>query len=417
MNTLNNKITTGQGEYVVFHALPNHEKKELSRETFDKVYNVLLEFAPAAIINNETAPAIAADKCSRRYELIKDKIKQIDPSLEIAFIPKTLYELFFIKKCIKEDLKHKNICPYIQYNKCKFTLDDFYNNQIEYQDFLKRQENKKIQRKCWHLCFFEDAGNDHEINVKDVAYRLNQTIVKNLSPNSEGFTLGELAAHAENKIEFLKIHHKNCTVIEEKLLKGEQVESIMSSSTPGPTTNFGYESYVGDIKPMGIRDDADAEILRKAMALECSKEAQHSFILYRGSDFKDDSVKTIDDNIAYSLSYGTSLFAGCVYDGGATAFHFMRKKPNAYATLVPYNQLNRSPFYIPPTNTICQLFGFGESFHGRTKAWKFFLVKKIAGINTGGGKNPRKLLGSNLSKTELIKQFEAYKAKAIQLKK
>ena len=31
-----NKITMGQGEYIVFHKLPDGEKKELSSETFEK---------------------------------------------------------------------------------------------------------------------------------------------------------------------------------------------------------------------------------------------------------------------------------------------------------------------------------------------------------------------------------------------
>ncbi len=413
VNNLNEKVTMGQGEYVVFHQLPDNGKKEVARETYDKAYKVLLEYAPAAIINNGADKKAAEEKCAHRYELIREKVKKIDPSLEVAFIPKALYELFFIRKSIKEDLKQKHICLLVNPS-CH--ADPKANPDLN-QICSKKIEEMKLKGKCWHLCHFDDAGNNEDECVKELAYRLNRTIVKNLLPTSEGFTKQELAQFTENKIEFLKNHHKNGSEIAEKRNRGEQAASIASCVTPGPTTNFGFESTRGSIMPMGIRDDADAEIIRKAMALECSQEAQRSFVLYRGSDFQDDSVTALsNDSTAYSLSYGTGLFAGCVYDGGATSFYYMRKKKDAYAILVPYDQMNQSPFYIPPTNTLCQLFGDGESFHGRTKAWKLFNMAQIAGINCGRGTDPRPLVQSDLSKSEITQQFQEYKKKAIQLK-
>lgn len=409
------KITMGQGEYVVFHKSPTGEKQPFSRETFEQVYQVLLQHSPVALANSGSEKA--AEDCANRDTLIKAKLKEIDPTLEAVFVPRTLYELIFIRKCIQEDLKHKKICSSLTPSSHEMNLEFFDGDQEKYTDYLKNKEIRQKERKCWHLCYFTDTGNNKHAGVKDVAYRLNKIMLKAFDPSSEGFTHQEFSAFAEKEIEFLKAHYKKGQDEMERLQKGEIIDSIASCSTPGPTTNFGYELTRGSIKPMGIRNGTDAQIIRDAIALDCSKIAQHSLFLYRGADFPKDSTSCWrDENKPYSLSYGSSLFAGCIYDGGATAFHYMRNEQNAYAVPVAFNQLNESPFFVPTTHTVAQLFGDGEIFHARTKAWKDFDVKKIGGMNMGAKGHMRDHLTSNLSQTELNSQFKAYKNKALQMK-
>lgn len=409
------KITMGQGEYLIFHKLPTGEKKQLLPETFEQVYKVLLLHSPAALVNSGSENPI--EDCTNRYELLRAKLKEIDSTLEAVFIPRTLYELVFIRKCIQEDLKHKGICPDLDPSSHTISPKRF-KNDAAYQKYLEDQKADQLKRKCWHLCYFTDTGDNNHAGVKDVAYRLNKVMLKAFDPSSEGFSHQEFSAFAEKEIEFLKIYHKNCLKTTEKLRKGENVEIIFSNSTPGPTTNFGYECTHGSIKPMCIRNETDAQIIRDSIALDCSKIAQHSLFLYRGADFKKDSTSCWSDkDKPYSLSYGTSLFAGCVYDGGATAFHYMRNGQNAYAIPVPFDQLNDSPFYVPTTHTVAQLFGNGEIFHARTKAWKDSDVNKIGGLSAlGTNGNVREHIKSNLNQDELISQFKKYKNEAIQLK-
>lgn len=406
-----NTITMGQGEYVVFHKSPTGEKQPLSRETFEKVYQVLLQHSPAALANSGSEKA--TEDCANRYELIKAKLNEIDSTLEAVFVPRTLYELFFIRKCIKEDLKHKGICPDLDPMSHRILLK----SQMMDQKFLKEQQDRRLKRKCWHLSYFTDAGNNEDVGVKDVAYRLNKTILKTIEPTKEGLTHHDFLALAEKEIVFLKAHYNKGLEITEKLRKGEKVEVISSCNTPGPTTNFGCESQRGLIAPMGIRNESDAQIIRNAIALECSKIAHTSLFLYRGADFQKDSTShwSNKDN-PYSLSYGSSLFAGCVYDGSATAFHYMRNGKNAYAVPVAFDQLNESPFFAPTTHTVAQLFGDGEIFHARTKAWKDCDLNKIRGVRGCANPNARDHLTSNLSQTELNSQFATYKNKAFQLK-
>lgn len=409
------KLTMGQGEYVVFHQLPTGEKRQLSSETFEQIYAVLTQHSPAALINSGSEKA--TEECANRYELIKAKLKEIDQTLEAVFIPKTLYELIFIRKCIQEDLKHKEICSELEPSSHKTSLQTFKNDEAKYQEFISEQNEKRLKRKCWHLCYFTDMGDNEHAGVKHVAYRLNKAILKAFDPSCEGFTFKEFSAFAEKEIEFLKNHYKNGLESIKKLKNGEHVEVVFCDGTPGPTTNFGFEENRRRIRPMGIRNEIDAQVIRNAIALDCSRIAQHSFFLYRGAIFRKDSISCWSDkNTPYSLSYGSSLFAGCIFDGGATAFRYMRNGKNAYAIPVPFDQLNHSLFFIPTTHTVAQLFGCGEIFHARTKAWKGFDVRKIRGMNIGANSDVRDHLQSNLSKEELSTQFKIYKNNAFQLK-
>ncbi len=392
------KVTVGQGEYVVFHKLPTGEKHHLSRETFEYVYKVLLQHSPAFLIN--CGAERASENCANRYELLMTKLKEIDPTLEAFFVPKTLYELIFIRKCIQEDLKNKGICE---------LLSPSIHKKAELcEDFLKEINEIKLQRKCWHLCCFRDAGDNEHVGVKDVTFRLNKAIFKAFNPSSEGFSHQEFSFFTEKEIDFLKGHHKH-------YCETSEAELIYSCNTPGPTTSFGFD--VRRIKPMGIRNENDAQIIRKAVALDCSKIAQHSLLLYRGADFQIDSTSYCNNkNTPYSLSYGSSLFAGCLYDGGATAFYYMRNEKNAYAIPLFFDQINNSPFFVPTTHSVAQLFGLGEIFHARTKAWKDFDLEKIMGVDMGVNGHIRDHLKSDLNQEDLNAQFETYKSIAFQLK-
>ncbi len=405
-----NKVTIGHGEYVVFH---QDSKQIISKEKFETAFAILLHYSPAAIVKRA-----AYDECANRYELMKAKIKELDPNLEVAFVPKSLYELFFIKKCIKEDLKHKSICPYLCPIEQTITPKFFANEGGDevFANFLATKKEVQLKRKCWHLGYYVHEQNVPDTATKELAFRLNQVIVKALLPSKEGFTHQELASCTEKEFSFFKDYYNTCT--KDIARNGNESKLISSCTTPGPTTNFGYESNRGSIKAMCIRNDADAQIIRNALALECSEIAQRSFLLYRGSDFQTDSnLCRSNKDKPYSISYGTSLFAGCVYDGGATAYYYMRQAmKDAYVLSIPYDRLQTSPFYIPQAHTITQLLSDGESFHARTTSWKDFDITQLRGIQGGANYKQVDHLQSQLTQEEHTLQFQAYKNLAIQLK-
>lgn len=383
------KVTMGQGEYVVFHKLPGDQTQQLSYETFKKVHNVLLEHAPLKLIDS------SVQSIENRYEELRNRLKEIDPTLEAVFVPKTFYELTYFRKCIEEDLRYKQTCPLIKAAKGK-------------------QGGQDIPRKgCWHRLSPVEDPNDFAIIDKseiliDLAYRLNVVIIEELNPSKDGLTYKEWSFFVEMMIHFFQNHHKVF----------KKLGFSINCEEPGAVVNFGSKVLRGEIKPMGICNETDAQIIKNAIALECSQIAQHSLLLYRGSQCHEDSVlDRLDKNGCFSLSYGTGLFAGSVYDGGATAYVMMREnganatlfnsgKLTARAVAIPFNRVKASPFFVPTGHTLSQLHGDGESFHARTKFWAG--AKGKSGIALSAKCFGMEGLRSDLSKEELSSQFERY---------
>jgi len=416
------KITIGQGEYVVFHRLPSGEKKELTRETFEKSYKIMLHYYPSAIINSGSENT--SEKCANRYNLIRKDLKEIDSTLEVTFIPRTLYELIFIKQCIEEDMHEAKYRPFHLLNLlgsgytpmpvCPSTTDAI---RIDCDDSVKTA--KETKRKRWHLLPFHDAGDNENAKIRDASYRLNQVIVNAFVSLSDDLTIDEFKTHAGKEINFLKDHCLKCM----KTLSLERPLPTHIYRTPGPTSHFGSDDTLQSrgFHPMGILNETHEQIILNAIVLDCSEIAKTSFLLYRGANLKKDDVLASKINKLfdgpYSLSYGSSLFAGCLYDSGATPFSYMRGTENAFAVPVPFDQLNQSIFYIPPTNTLAQLCGQGEFFHARTKAWKDFELMKLRGIKGLSKASKREHLSSNFTKIELVAHFKHYMSGAIHLKR
>jgi hypothetical protein len=93
----------------------------------------------------------------------------------------------------------------------------------------------------------------------------------------------------------------------------------------------------------------------------------------------------------------------------------MRSRGYGYAISIPFNQLKSSLFYVPSTHAVAQLFGEGEIFHGRTKAWKGFDVQLMEGFETSTNYDVRGHLQSDKEQDELVREFEKYKKQAIVL--
>lgn len=412
------KIQMGHGEYIVFHELPNNTQKAPTKDTFEQVCKIFNAYAPAAIINREPAKT-AIDHCMNRYDLIRANVKKIDPTLEIAFVPRTLYELVLIRKCIREDLKNRSICPLANTRIQRESLEE--HNPEERRKFLEEESATRKKNKCWHLCFFEDKPTNEDFAVEEIAHRLNQVLVKTFAPKAQGFTYQECARFTENEISFLNYYYKTTEIMK---AKGQGIwifPAVLYNS--GLTAHFSarQENNVS----MTVRTTEDAQIIREALALDCCRAAQNHFFIYRGANFQNDHPLIELDNdaqstkvAAKSISYGASLFAGCAHDVTANPLHFMRDSTDAYIVPVPFDQLHSSPFYIPTTNAIAQLFSSGEFFHARSKIWKGVDIQKTKGIRTSAQKKKEgeKLLKSNFTQEEFVERFLQYKNSTIHLR-
>ncbi len=448
-------IKKGYGEYVVF--LKGCDRKKLSAPMFAKVYSVLSRYSPARIMytNNENSQKVK-EEYADRYELISKNIKLIDQDLEVAFIPRTLYELVLIRKCIKEDLKRGEICKFLnpqkhskahierKTNRLKkeiedqqkeitaleqellkldpnntrlkaFLEQDIQNLQKEklecehnYKRFLDKP--KSPDPKCWHrICSKtpELLPDTLDENILNIAFRLNKAILKTCDSRKAPFTYESLAGIAEKEIAFLK----DCYLDAQK-----GSEKVFNCKSPGPAMCFRYESVRGSTNPMGLRDEKDAVPIRIAIALECSLLAHNSLFFYRGAEYAIDVPHhRTNPKTPFSLSYGTSLFSGVMFDQKATAFAPMRNGTDGFVIPVPIYEISASPFYYPISDTMYQIYGIGEIFHGRSKGWKgISLEHGMQGVAPGPCITLDHL-HSDLSEDDFNRVFDQYKKGAILL--
>ena len=118
------------------------------------------------------------------------------------------------------------------------------------------------------------------------------------------------------------------------------------------------------------------------VALDCSQEAQHGFILYRGGAAFNRNhfmVGSQPRKLEISVSYGMSLYAGALYEPTATVSFFEKRGRSVCAIIIPFTQAQDPlcPYYIPSQiNTLYQLIvGEGEMWHARTKIPTSFLCE------------------------------------------
>jgi hypothetical protein len=393
-------INSGYGEYYVF----DRSGSKVSKNIYDLAYEIFDKYSLASIANSPSTKDEIAFTVENRFQIVKDKIKAIDPNLEVGFIPRCLYELIFIRKCLREDIREGE--------RCKHAYKGAQRAIHKHPEEAEEIEAYTLARKCWHVKSFGDEYDNQNECVRNYCYRMNKAIVKALEPKVEGLTYHELTQKVQNEIHHLENFYQTSPELYGHFFDDDLGESV--------TLNVSPEANCF----MGIKSPADAQIILNALAVECSHIAQTSFLLYRGAKEVDSiflrregkEVVVIDSmngkELCYGLSYGTGLYAGCVFDSTATAFYYMRKEDaKAFVIPVPYEMFHSSPFYIPPTNTMTQLLGTGENFHAMTKKWKNSDYR----FDFSEARQHPEVVESELEKQDLSDLFQEFSRKAIPL--
>lgn len=418
-------ILAGFGEYVVFHNQDN-QQKPVTKEIYEKVYDVFSDSLPHLTNKHPIEDG------EQRYHFLRNKVKELDPSLELTFIPRTLYELTYLEQCIEEDLKQAYVCPRIEYLHQKNKIKN-----LESQKLIDKNEAESLYKKvastlefapskedCWHLTYFCDSSKDaHHKQIKRIAHRLNNVIVEKL-PHSNPLLYSEIQDMTSESLKLFKEISPGNPSDKHKLAEKISKENLSGSEIPGPTANFSLDKEKLIIKAnllfsLGISENEE-HLIKNCVTIECSKLAQNHFLLYRGGMLKSDSLDC--NGLPYSLSYGVSALAGSAYDAGATAFHFMRiRGRNAYVIPISYNEASKGGLlHIPRSSAICQLTSNGEFFHARTTAPADSAPDSpILGISGHSRMAYSKIpedFKSTMSLSELKEQFEKTMNQSISLK-
>lgn len=323
-------ITGGYGEYILTRA-PGSTYQEIDQKTYEVCYRALIQLKEQSLCNEK--------RLSER-----EVIAQIDPTLRLTFVPRALYEMYYMEQCVKECLA-----------KDRQWISNVY--QIADEGKIPAEATNS-----WHELYFGHHGDDYHPNVIKMAYRLNEVISSELKPDGAGnLTYGEITAIARKKLEFLHQMNKDS----QSGISVKVKELAMSSPLLGSL--YVTQPY-GILYPLGIDNEANRELALNIIALECSSIARDARILYRGGYLAEDSL--VFEHRAKLLSFGSGAWAGALRDPGACAFaHMLHTPKDAYAIVIPNEEVRTSIFSIPTTHPLCQCNGAGESFHGRAKAW------------------------------------------------
>lgn len=328
-------ITVGHGEYVVYHHSATGGKTAPARPTFEAALAVLNHF------NFQTT--------DDRYEVIRSKIKGIDPTLEITFVPRTYYEMQFLKKGIKEDLARNDFCT---------------NESVRPDPYTPHPTEG-----CWHTAYFEGEEDNNAEAVRTLAFNLNQNLVKKINkylPGQTAFNFGALSYLTTKQTAFFRQFHDTFN-LQQKQSEGAFKTAVFSEGTP--IEKFSNDSHCFS---MGIKDDQDAAFIQRAITLECHPIAESSYLLSRGTDFPTDlPYSPYNLDAPYSFSFGHSLFAGAMYNSGATSFVYMKGSQDGYVMAIPAKGEEADLFVVPKKHAICHLSSnHGVVFHPRSKVWK-----------------------------------------------
>ena len=215
---------------------------------------------------------------------------------------------------------------------------------------------------------FEDEEDNQAEGVRIIAFKMNENLVKKINKNLAGqpsLSFHKISDMCNKQIQFFN-QFANTFNLHHKQQQGQFCSNYFSEGTP-------LHKFSGrGAWNMKISSATDAAIIKNAVTLECHPIAEKSFLLYRGTDFPTDLPYSPQNiNEPYSFSFGSGLFAGALYRGGATGYVYMRDSKDAYVMAVPAQDLPHAPFVIPRKHAICHLSShFGTIFHPRTQIWQ-----------------------------------------------
>lgn len=310
----------------------------ITPEEHEVLYPILLEtqfptsLAFGSYVDNEQA-------------VMNQRIKAKLPGsgIEATFIPTTLYELFALNY-VKDNFDNFEKVGRNQYGR-----DVFY---VIVHEGYKPKLSSEIAESITPLKLFKDFHDFKTINtdprIKKLHLAVNNYILENLK--------------------------KNGLPIPTKLQDSLSILNTIDFWKP-----FGG---VGDVLKIahGGKSLLDKDDMKRAIEVEYKALHENKFPIYRGANVLDDeSIQRISEGaqqsqLNRSISYGTTLLGGVLFDPYATAYYYMSpmtERPVGYAVLIDKKQYAQGPlnnmFAIPTFISLVDLIAFGEFFHTRTK--------------------------------------------------
>lgn len=364
-----------QAEYIVFEKINGQITGIASPEKYAQIYDILMKYQwPANIasfssMTKDEIRELTTQNKPRAEELfIRKKLQELDPTLDIAFVPTVLYELFFIyyKKTNRFFLE-----TYVAFD--SIVLKKIAEKTIvSLQDVLHQYVLQNNQRNTIMLhqkinnTLIDYIGKDSFLNplVMPDFIAVMQKLLTHLSAEiTLTIDLGTAILQTE-----YNAHQKNNGLLY-RATTPEKAFFIPGKATP----SIPLEPTI-PIKDISSYSSVTAEQLQSEAKIPLKN------LKYKYTDW---------DVPTRSISYGNSLFGGYFYDDGACVYSIMQKNPHLYTLLIDkfaYATGGKITelFFIPPLNTLVSLRADGEFFHPRTISYyKSTIPNKASAIIQG----------------------------------
>lgn len=295
-----------------------------------------------------------ANGIKNRKDSIEIALREISPELKIQFVPRTLYEVAFLNAYLPED-----------------------SNPNQYLDLDEHEWTRSpvvLDNNTWDNGKVEYRHERLEAHVTKISHHMNDVFCKMLN---------------EEQLKSDSLNFQEITHLFEK--QSQQTMTRVDANL----------SWAEDLMK-------NKDCLLNAIALESSPESADKVIAYRGGTPRKDHAELNGE--CYSLSFGTSLFAGAFFDRWATVGNYVRNRPG-YAYVVDPNEDSFKLFHYPQLPTTASILTEGETFHVRTKGW--VTVQRIGGLHgtLSGDLKSLPHLQSELTKEQFLNTYSRLKKK------
>jgi hypothetical protein len=409
----------------------------------DDILNVLVRYTwPSCIaydLSDDEKSKLLVSEQGAEQNFVRKKLQEIDKSLDVIFVPTTLYELFYINVYLNS---MKNKCEKASSGEQKSYLTDpeYIDSEVansldavedilNLDEFTVKKEIKERQSKLSPIEYVKDEINElsrtcnqklfdkkdsfgypnvlkvHQEFVSELLFKNSFRVVADIenfiyqsSNRIKNALIKDLIQIQKDVKENRKIV-ENCPIFYNWMTNTSSYLSL-DESLPGYSQTYGLISVIEFLKKEEYN-----HIIQKVIDIEYEAAKSNKGLLFRGSDLiaakgPEESLKiigttqrmdaTLESQGLFSMSFGVSLFAGVFFYIDAMAYAYLTDL-EGYTLFVDkfayVDNYNSNLFLIPGLTTEMALFGSGVWFHPRSKPVtldKSKHDKPIIGIVTGG---------------------------------
>jgi hypothetical protein len=359
----------------------------------------------------ELTQAQIRDMLTNEHEFLQKQLAAINSKFKSFFVATTLVELFYYKNYLdteqklsgKESISPKEFWQKVENGHINAIRDDV-------EDMSTGDEFLHAETLQEYINAHSDA-HKHQTRLKYDPTCKPSVIYPYMGKNKDG----RFNKHREINDEFLKLIIQKYPSVIKKNKKKHWYDFLWPNEPDSYTIEIDeptaqriasdllcYAPYCNE------QNNDHHNIIKRAIKAEYDHH-KTDYLIYRGTNGSDSSIRSKRSKkkvFSHSLSYGKSLFAGALFDSGATAFRYIKGCDKGYAVRINkenyyHNNTVKSIFFIPPGRSIF-IHMRGETFHPRSKILPNHRTTGIFwdGIKMKSQKKYKHLLTSDITSPE-----------------